>query len=155
MQVDEVLLGLKNVCCLYPSHFEGTDVGGEVALGFVHETLHQTHTMMSYGNYIPLCFSEIDFVRILSETFIIRGMSQAHISQVESHIRSLWRLLATQSSNSLQPYLIPITKIRFLTNMLQSHFPRVMSADSLEEEFVAARTKTLVSGVTLLSSSIA
>lgn len=162
MQADDVLEELREVCLQYPSHFQGIDIGGWLSSSFVAHVLQQNmlYETSSHGvqeqnssncdvsatspRSSVLHFSKVDFINNLHDIFVVESMSSAHIGEISVHVEALWGAL---SNVPCRPPLtsIPITKIRFLANMLQSHFPR--KGISEESEYVDARTRRLVKQV--------
>lgn len=147
MEVDSILEELRDVCLQYPWQFKGVDVGGRISLLFVHHVLHnQIHLHNRKKSTIEeshqLCqFSKKEFVDMLSEIFTNAAITNAHQVEIMSHIEALWRVL---SSSSHAPSLthIPITKFRFLSHMLQLHFPRGRMSE--QSEYVDSRVRRLL-----------
>ena len=170
------------MCFQYPSLFEGIDVSRRLSTAFIHQALSHSHASQSdilkgdrmtiLASEPPLFFSLIEFTSIMTEQFLSSTtkhdctvtISNTHTTQIKSYIDALWIALTTNGS---RPPLIriPMTKTRFLANMLQTHFPppnnvqqeerqescnctnhtpRSSSQAKEEKEFVHSRTRELL-----------
>jgi hypothetical protein len=173
MQVDDILHELKDLCVRnYPHHYQNYNVSVRLSSAFVELVLTRqgciqspcatcsldetpgcgdaTSDATSDGlctciiSGISMDFCENEFVNILSDIFIVLPMSLDHEREVKTHIVALWNSLSRVPAGP-PLVLIPITKIRFLANMIRSHFPKLQYTE--ESEYIDSRTRRLLKGI--------
>lgn len=154
MEVDNILEHLKEICIKHPLLFRDNEVGKSLATAFVHQILSRFRQRncdddenniapslhLSYREFTDLMAEEFLFPIPVTPTSCLPTMNAEDKRGVLVLINALWESLANKDC----PIdCMPINKLRFLTNMLQSHFPNSTTISPEENEFLRSKTKAL------------